>query len=157
MTEHGTFIINGAERVVVSQIIRSAGAYFTREFDKKTNELRYTAQIIPTRGAWVEYEANKSDVVFVKVDRSRRVPLTTFLRALGLSRNKDIIDLFGNSKYIRETFATDESKNSDEAVIKLYEKLRPDDKVPASVAREFLRMRLLMLEDMIFNQLVVIN
>src|SRR5690554_4160571 len=142
MTEHGTFIINGAERVVVSQIIRSAGAYFTREFDKKTNELRYTAQIIPTRGAWVEYEANKSDVVFVKVDRSRRVPLTTFLRALGLSRNKDIIDLFGNSKYIRETFATDESKNSDEAVIKLYEKLRPDDKVPASVAREFLRMRL---------------
>jgi len=142
MTENGTFIINGAERVVVSQIIRSAGAYYMKEFDKKTNELRYTAQIIPTRGAWIEYEANKSDIVFVKVDRSRRIPLTTFLRSIGLSKNKDIIDLFGNSKYIRETFAADETKNSDEAVIKLYEKLRPDDKVPASLAREFLRMRL---------------
>ncbi|HHT55823.1 MAG TPA: DNA-directed RNA polymerase subunit beta, partial [Acholeplasma sp.] len=142
MTENGTFIINGAERVVVSQIIRSAGAYYMKEFDKKTNELRYTAQIIPTRGAWIEYEANKSDIVFVKVDRSRRIPLTTFLRSIGLSKNKDIIDLFGNSKYIRETFAADETKNSDEAVIKLYEKLRPDDKVPASLAREFLRKRL---------------
>jgi len=142
MTPSGTFIINGAERVVVSQIIRSAGAYYSEEYDKRTNTLKYTAQIIPTRGAWIEYESNNRDVLFVKVDRSRRVPLTTFLRAIGLGRNKDINDLFGNSKYIRETLAADASRNSDDAVIELYSKLRPDDKVPANAAREFLRMRL---------------
>src|SRR5690625_1827560 len=110
MTPSGTFIINGAERVVVSQIIRSAGAYYSEEYDKRTNTLKYTAQIIPTRGAWIEYESNNRDVLFVKVDRSRRVPLTTFLRAIGLGRNKDINDLFGNSKYIRETLAADASR-----------------------------------------------
>lgn len=142
MTPSGTFIINGAERVVVSQIIRSAGAYYSEEYDKRTNAVKYAAQIIPTRGAWIEYEANNRDVLFVKVDRSRRIPLTTFLRAIGLGMNKDIQELFGNSKYIRETFAQDTTRNSDEAVIELYSKLRPDDKVPANAAREFLRMRL---------------
>ena len=142
MTPAGTFIINGAERVVVSQIIRSAGAYYSEEYDKKTNEVKYTAQIIPTRGAWIEYEANNRDVLFVKVDRSRRVPLTTFLRAIGIGKNKDISELFGNGKFIRETLAADTSRNSDDAVIELYSKLRPDDKVPANAAREFLRMRL---------------
>ncbi|WP_026391795.1 DNA-directed RNA polymerase subunit beta [Haploplasma modicum] len=142
MTPNGTFIINGAERVVVSQIIRSSGAYYSEDYDKKTNEIKYTAQIIPTRGAWIEYEMDSRNKMFVKVDRSRKLPLTTFMRSIGLSKNKDILNLFGNSKYLKETLEIDETKNSDDVIIELYSKLRQDDKVPANAAREFLRVRL---------------
>lgn len=120
MTPSGTFVINGAERVVVSQIIRSAGAYFTSELDKKLNQVKYMAQVIPTRGAWLEYELGSKNIMYAKLDRSKKVPMTTMMRALGLSKKKDIYELFGKSTYLDATFDKDETKNSDEAIIDLY-------------------------------------
>ncbi len=142
MTPAGTFVINGAERVVVSQIIRSAGAYFTSELDKKLNRIKFSAQVIPTRGAWLEYELGSKDIMYAKLDRSKKVPMTTMMRALGFQKKKDIYDVFGKSKYIDATFEKDDSKNSDEAIVDLYSKLRQGEKVPAEAAREFIRMRL---------------
>src|SRR5690554_1166397 len=142
MTPTGTFVINGAERVVVSQIIRSAGAYFTGEYDKKTNQYKFAAQVIPTRGAWLEFELGAKDIVYAKLDRSKKIPMTTMMRALGLSKNKDITEVFGKNKYLTETFTKDETRNADEAIVYLYSKLRQDDKVPANAAREFVRLRL---------------
>jgi DNA-directed RNA polymerase subunit beta len=142
MTPNGTFVINGAERVVVSQIIRSAGAYFTSELDKKLNQIRFMAQVIPTRGAWIEYETGSKNIMYAKLDRSKKVPLTTMMRALGMSKKKDIYDVFGKSSYLDSTFEKDETKNADEAIVDLYSKLRQGEKVPADAAREFVRMRL---------------
>ena len=142
MTPNGTFVINGAERVVVSQIIRSAGAYFTSELDKKLNQIRFMAQVIPTRGAWIEYETGSKNIMYAKLDRSKKVPLTTMMRALGLSKKKDIYEVFGKSSYLDSTFEKDETKNADEAIVDLYSKLRQGEKVPADAAREFVRMRL---------------
>lgn len=142
MTPSGTFVINGAERVVVSQIIRSAGAYFTSELDKKLNQVKYMAQVIPTRGAWIEYELGSKNIMYAKLDRSKKVPMTTMMRALGLSKKKDIIEVFGKSQYLEATFEKDETKNADEAIVDLYSKLRQGEKVPADAAREFIRMRL---------------
>ena len=142
MTPTGTFVINGAERVVVSQIIRSSGAYFTSEMDKKLNQLKYIAQIIPTRGAWIEMEMGSKDILYAKLDRSKKVPMTTFMRAIGLGKKKDILDVFGKNDYLEATFEKDETKNSDEAIIEVYSKLRQGEKVPADAAREFIRMRL---------------
>jgi DNA-directed RNA polymerase subunit beta len=88
MTPSGTFVINGAERVVVSQIIRSAGAYFTSELDKKLNQIKYMAQVIPTRGAWIEYELGSKDIMYAKLDRSKKCPMTTMMRALGFIKEK---------------------------------------------------------------------
>jgi DNA-directed RNA polymerase subunit beta len=142
MTPSGTFVINGAERVVVSQIIRSAGAYFTSELDKKLNQIKYMAQVIPTRGAWIEYELGSKNIMYAKLDRSKKVPMTTMMRALGFSKKKDIYEVFGKSAYLDATFEKDETKNSDEAIVDLYSKLRQGEKVPAEAAREFIRMRL---------------
>ncbi len=142
MTPSGTFVINGAERVVVSQIIRSAGAYFTSELDKKLNMVKYMAQVIPTRGAWIEYELGSKNILYAKLDRSKKVPMTTMMRALGLGKKKDIMEVFGKSAYLEATFEKDETKNSDEAIVDLYSKLRQGEKVPADAAREFIRMRL---------------
>ncbi|PKK99025.1 MAG: DNA-directed RNA polymerase subunit beta [Tenericutes bacterium HGW-Tenericutes-2] len=142
MTPSGTFVINGAERVVVSQIIRSAGAYFTSELDKKLNQVKYMAQVIPTRGAWIEYELGSKNIMYAKLDRSKKVPMTTMMRALGLSKKKDILEVFGKSAYLEATFEKDETKNADEAIVDLYSKLRQGEKVPADAAREFIRMRL---------------
>src|SRR5690554_4096366 len=142
MTSSGTFVINGAERVVVSQIIRSAGAYFTSELDKKLNQTKFSAQVIPTRGAWIEYELGSKNIMYAKLDRSKKVPMTTMMRALGFSKKKDIYEVFGKSLYMDATFDKDETKNSDEAIIDLYSKLRQGEKVPADAAREFVRMRL---------------
>jgi DNA-directed RNA polymerase subunit beta len=142
MTPSGTFVINGAERVVVSQIIRSAGAYFTSELDKKLNMVKYMAQVIPTRGAWIEYELGSKNIMYAKLDRSKKVPMTTMMRALGLGKKKDILEVFGKSTYLEATFEKDETKNSDEAIVDLYSKLRQGEKVPADAAREFIRMRL---------------
>ncbi len=142
MTPSGTFVINGAERVVVSQIIRSSGAYYMSEMDKKMNQIKYSAQIIPTRGAWLEYELGSKRIVYAKLDRSKKVPLTTLMRALGIQKKKDIYEIFGKSNYIDSTFEKDDTKNADEAIIDLYSKLRQGEKVPADAAREFVRMRL---------------
>src|SRR5690554_1672576 len=142
MTESGTFIINGSERVVVSQIVRSSGVYYTSELDKRLNKIKYAAQVIPTRGAWIEFEQGSKEILYTKLDRSKKVPLTTFIRALGFTTKKEIEEAFGRSNLITNTFEKDETKSPNEAVIDLYSKLRQGEKVPADAAREFIRMRL---------------
>ena len=102
MTESGTFVINGAERVVVSQLVRSPSVYFSKEVDKNGKPV-FASKVIPTRGTWLEYETDAKDVLYVRIDRTRKVPVTTFLRALGLSNDEDIISVFGESKYILNT------------------------------------------------------
>ena len=126
MTDSGTFIINGAERVIVSQLVRSPSVYFNREIDKNGREL-ITSQIIPTRGTWLEFETDARDVLYVRIDRTRKVTLTTLLRAFGLSSDDDISEMFGKSEYIENTIAKDSTKNTDEALIEIYEKLRPGE------------------------------
>ena len=126
MTDSGTFIINGAERVIISQLVRSPSVYFNREIDKNGREL-ITSQIIPTRGTWLEFETDARDVLYVRIDRTRKVTLTTLLRAFGLSSDDDIREMFGKSEYIENTIAKDSTKNTDEALIEIYEKLRPGE------------------------------
>ena len=126
MTDSGTFIINGAERVVVSQLVRSPSVYYNREIDKNGREL-ITSQIIPTRGTWLEFEADARDVLYVRIDRTRKVTLTTLLRAFGLSSDEDILKLFGEDDFLKNTIAKDATKNLDEALIEIYEKLRPGE------------------------------
>ncbi len=126
MTDSGTFIINGAERVIVSQLVRSPSVYFNREIDKNGREL-ITSQIIPTRGTWLEFETDARDVLYVRIDRTRKVTLTTLLRAFGLSSDEDIRDMFGKNPYIENTILKDSTKNTDEALIEIYEKLRPGE------------------------------
>ena len=126
MTDYGTFIINGAERVVVSQLVRSPSVYFSREIDKNGKPV-FASKVIPTRGTWLEYETDAKDVLYVRIDRTRKVPLTTLLRAFGLSSDKDILDLFDNNEYLKNTIERDSTKNTDEALIEIYEKLRPGE------------------------------
>ncbi len=126
MTDSGTFIINGAERVIVSQLVRSPSVYFNREIDKNGREL-ITSQIIPTRGTWLEFETDARDVLYVRIDRTRKVTLTTLLRAFGLSSDEDILKLFGEDDYLKNTIAKDSTRNTDEALIEIYEKLRPGE------------------------------
>ena len=126
MTDSATFIINGAERVIVSQLVRSPSIYYNREIDKNGREL-ITSQIIPNRGTWLEFETDARDVVYVRIDRTRKVALTTLLRAFGLSSDKEILDLFGNDEYLVNTIEKDNTKNTDEALIEIYEKLRPGE------------------------------
>ncbi len=127
MTDSGTFIINGAERVIVSQLVRSPSAYYSREVDKKNGKHIITSQIIPTRGTWLEYETDARDVVYCRIDRTRKVPVTTLLRALGLSSDDDIIDLFGEDEYLARTIEKDTNKNTDESLIDIHSKLRPGE------------------------------
>ena len=126
MTDSGTFIINGAERVIVSQLVRSPSVYFNREVDKNGRNV-ITSQIIPTRGTWLEFETDARDVVYVRIDRTRKVPLTTLLRAFGLSSDEDIYKVFGKDEYLENTISKDSTRNTDEALIEIYEKLRPGE------------------------------
>ena len=126
MTESGTFIINGAERVIVSQLVRSPSVYFGNEVDKN-GRVSITSQIIPTRGTWLEYEADARDVLYVRIDRTRKVPLTTLLRAVGLSNDEDIYDLFGQNEYLENTISKDANKNTDESLLDIHSKLRPGE------------------------------
>ena len=126
MTESGTFVINGAERVIVSQLVRSPSVYFNREVDKNGRDL-ITSQIIPTRGTWLEFEVDARDVLYVRIDRTRKVTLTTLLRAFGLSSDEEIFAMFGEDDYLKNTIAKDSTKNTDEALIEIYEKLRPGE------------------------------
>lgn len=126
MTDSGTFVINGAERVIVSQLVRSPSVYFNREIDKNGREL-ITSQIIPTRGTWLEFETDARDVLYVRIDRTRKVTLTTLLRAFGLSSDDEILAMFGEDDYLKNTIAKDSTKNTDEALIEIYEKLRPGE------------------------------
>ena len=127
MTESGTFVINGAERVIVSQLVRSPSVYFSREVDKKNGKHIITSQVIPTRGTWLEYETDARDVIYCRIDRTRKVPVTTLLRALGLSSDNDIVDLFGEDDYILRTIEKDANKNTDESLIDIHSKLRPGE------------------------------
>ena len=126
MTDSGTFVINGAERVIVSQLVRSPSVYFNYEIDKNGRAL-ITSQIIPTRGTWLEFETDARDVLYVRIDRTRKVTLTTLLRAFGLSSDDDIRNMFGKNEYIENTILKDSTKNTDEALIEIYEKLRPGE------------------------------
>ena len=126
MTDSGTFVINGAERVIVSQLVRSPSVYFNREVDKNGREL-ITSQIIPNRGTWLEFEVDARDVLYVRIDRTRKVPITTLLRAFGLSSDEEILKMFGEDDYLKNTIAKDSTKNTDEALIEIYEKLRPGE------------------------------
>ncbi len=126
MTDQGTFIINGAERVIVSQLVRSPGIYydFTRD---KTGKPLYTSQVIPYRGAWLEYETESNDVFSVRIDRTRKLPVTVLLRALGLGSNADIISLFGEDKRLKATFEKDTTTTRDEGLLEIYKRLRPGE------------------------------
>ena len=126
MTDSGTFIINGAERVIVSQLVRSPSVYFNHEIDKNGREL-ITSQIIPSRGTWLEFETDARNVLYVRIDRTRKVTLTTLLRAFGLSSDKEIFDVFGQDEFLENTIAKDSTKNTDEALIEIYEKLKPGE------------------------------
>ena len=127
MTETGTFIINGAERVIVSQLVRSPSCYYGKDVDKKNGRVTITSQIIPTRGTWLEYEIDSRDVIYVRIDRTRKVPITTLLRAIGLNSDEDIIGLFGENELILKTIEKDTNKNTDEALIDIHSKLRPGE------------------------------
>ncbi len=138
MTDYGTFIINGAERVIVSQLVRSPGVYFSRAIDK-TGAFLYSAQMIPNRGAWIEYETDANNVLYARIDRARKLPLTVLLRAMGVESDAEIIDLLGNDERVSATIARDSSEDKSErfksrreqALIEIYNKLRPGE--PPSV------------------------
>ena len=140
MTDAGTFIINGAERVIVSQLVRSPSVYYKREIDKNGRRI-ISGEVIPNKGTWLEYELDAKDVMYVRIDRTRKVTVTTFLRALGLSSDEDIISVFGENKYILNTIEKDSTKNTDEALIEIYEKLRPGEPATLDSAKNQLITR----------------
>ncbi len=134
MTESGTFVINGAERVVVSQLVRSPGCYYASDYDK-TGKKIFTSTVMPIRGAWIEYETDANDVFYVRVDRTRKLPVTSLLRAIGLITDQQIIDMFGEEDKILATIQKDTVKTQDEALIEIYKKLRPGELPTADAAR----------------------
>lgn len=126
MTDKGTFIINGAERVIVSQLVRSPGVYYAEEIDK-TGKRLFSATVIPNRGAWLEYETDSNDIVYVRVDRTRKIPITVLVRAMGYNTNHEIIELLGSSERLLTTLEKDSSKNAEEALLDIYKRLRPGE------------------------------
>lgn len=138
MTDTGTFIINGAERVIFSQLIRSPGAYFANLKDPKTDKELYTSQLIPNRGAWLEYETDANDTLYVRIDRTRKFPLTVFLRSLGMGTNEEIIEVFGDETPITATLAKDTCRSQEEGLAELYRKLRPGEPVSIEGAETLL-------------------
>jgi len=137
MTETGTFIINGAERVVVSQLVRSPGIYYDIAHDKVGKEL-YSCTVIPNRGAWLEYETDSNDVFSVRVDRTRKVPITVLIRALGVSSNQEILDLFGEEPKITASLAKDIATNREEGLLELYKKIRPGEPLAVDSAENLI-------------------
>ena len=134
MTDSGTFVINGAERVVVSQLVRSPGCYYESDYDKTGKKL-YKATVMPIRGAWLEYETDGNDVFYVRIDRTRKLPVTTLLRAIGLVTDEQITALFGDEDKILATIAKDTAKTNEEALIEIYKKLRPGELPTVDAAR----------------------
>ena len=126
MTDKGTFIINGAERVIVSQLVRSPGPYYDKKIDKSGNDL-FSTTVIPNRGAWLEYETDSNDILSVRIDRTRKLPMTVLARALGYSTEQEIINLFGEDEKLLRTLEKDTSTNQDEALLEIYKKLRPGE------------------------------
>ena len=141
MTDAGTFIINGVERVIVSQLVRSPSIYFKREIDKNGRPV-VSGEIIPNRGTWLEFELDARDVVYVRIDRTRKVTITTLLRALGLSSDEEILEVFGeDNQFIKNTLEKDSTKNTDEALIEIYEKLRPGEPATLESAKNQMIVR----------------
>ena len=126
MTDSGTFVINGAERVIISQLVRSPSVYYGMSHDKTGKEL-YTATVIPNRGAWLEYETDQNDLFYVRIDKNRKIFITTFIRALGLSTNQEILEFFGYDERIKATLEKDTTINTEQALIEVYKKLRPGE------------------------------
>ena len=137
MTRTGTFVINGAERVIVSQLVRSPGIYYGIAHDKLGKEL-YSCTVIPNRGAWLEYETDSNDVFYVRVDRNRKVPITVLIRALGIGTNAEIIDLFGEEPKILASFTKDTSENYQEGLLELYKKIRPGEPLAVDSAESLI-------------------
>ncbi len=138
MTESGTFVINGAERAIVSQLVRSPGAYYAVKTDEKTGKKLFSSTIIPNRGAWLEYETSVSDVLYVRIDKNRKLPITTFVRALGLGTNDMIRDIFGEDERLAATLDIDDTKSVEEALVEVYKKLRPSEPVTIEGAKSYL-------------------
>lgn len=140
MTDTGTFIINGAERVIVSQLVRSPSVYYNSKVDKN-GKPTFTATVIPNRGAWLEFETDAKDIIYVRIDRTRKIPVTVLLRALGFSSDAEILDLLGEDEYIRNTLDKDNTGNTEKALIEIYERLRPGEPPTADNARSLLFSR----------------
>jgi DNA-directed RNA polymerase subunit beta len=140
MTETGTFIINGAERVIVSQLVRSPSVYFSTKVDKNGKK-SYTATVIPNRGAWLELETDAKDIIYVRIDRTRKIPVTVLLRSLGFSSDAEIIDLLGDNEYIRNTLDKDNTDSTEKALIEIYERLRPGEPPTLDNAKSLLIAR----------------
>jgi len=134
MTDKGTFIINGAERVIVSQLVRSPGVYYDKTIETKSGKDLFMSTVIPNRGAWLEFETDVNDCAWVRVDRTRKLPATVLLRAMGLGQNEDIIDYYGNDPYIEATFKKDSSVGVNEGLIEIYKRLRPGEPPTAESA-----------------------
>ena len=137
MTEKGTFIINGAERVVVSQLVRSPGVYYVEDRDK-TGKRLYSSTVIPNRGAWLEYETDSNDIVYVRIDRTRKIPITVLLRALNIVSNTEIIEVLGETEQVLKTLEKDNTTTADEALIEIYKKLRPGEPPTIDSARSLI-------------------
>ncbi len=137
MTDSGTFVINGAERVIVSQLVRSPGVYYGMNYDTTGKKL-FNATVIPNRGAWLEYETDSSDVFYVRIDKNRKLPVTVFVRALGLGSDAELLDFFGDDERIHATIEKDITKNSEEALLEVYRKLRPGEPLTVENSQQHL-------------------
>ncbi|RYG72771.1 DNA-directed RNA polymerase subunit beta [Lentibacillus lipolyticus] len=140
MTDTGTFIINGAERVIVSQLVRSPSVYYNEKIDKN-GKRGVTATVIPNRGAWLEFETDAKDVVYVRIDRTRKLPITVLLRALGFGTDQEIIDLIGDNEYLKNTLEKDNTETTEKALLEIYERLRPGEPPTVENARSLLVSR----------------
>ncbi len=141
MTDSGTFVINGAERVIVSQLVRSPGVYYKMEYDKTGKEL-FSSTVIPNRGAWLEYENDANDILYVRIDKNRKIPITVLIRALGLGTDDEIIEYFGRDARILATIEKDACKTLEEGLIEVYKKLRPSEPPTLDSAKAHLEMLL---------------
>ncbi|MFC0190579.1 DNA-directed RNA polymerase subunit beta [Fictibacillus aquaticus] len=140
MTDTGTFVINGAERVIVSQLVRSPSVYYSEKIDKNGKK-GFTATVIPNRGAWLEFETDAKDVVYVRIDRTRKIPITVLLRALGFGSDQEIIDLLGEDEYLRNTLDKDNTEGTEKALLEIYERLRPGEPPTVENAKSLLESR----------------
>ena len=140
MTDTGTFVINGAERVIVSQLVRSPSVYYSEKIDKN-GKRGMTATVIPNRGAWLEFETDARDVVYVRIDRTRKLPITVLLRALGFTTDEEILELLGDSEYLRNTLEKDNTETSEKALLEIYERLRPGEPPTVENAKSLLETR----------------
>ena len=138
MTESGTFVINGAERAIVSQLVRSPGVYFAEKTDEKTGKRLFSSTIIPNRGAWLEYETSPNDVLYVRIDKNRKLPITTFVRSLGIGTNDMIRTLLGEDERLSATLEADDTKSVEDALVEVYKKLRPSEPVTIEGAKAYL-------------------